>query len=178
MPRPHTESILDVLYMDAKIILRSFQWHQFQAQIRSESMGIFETIGRPESVGLLGHVLCWGPLWTWLGGYARPNHHIISSNRHIRVRVLFSLVIFFEKQTLHRYICGDKSLYINPGPPFLISSTVSISPLESSSWTPLVICFIHTCNYQIACLPFLSCVLRFTCRKSLLGEVNQVLLGW
>ena len=62
MPRPHTESILDVLYMDAKIILRSFQWHQFQAQIRSESMGIFETIGRPESVGLLGHVLCWGPL--------------------------------------------------------------------------------------------------------------------
>ena len=34
---------------------------------------------------LLAHLSCWGPLWTWLGGYARPNHHIISSHRHIRV---------------------------------------------------------------------------------------------
>ena len=42
------------------------------------------------SFGLLAHVSCWGPLWTWLGGYARPNHHIISSHHHIRVRVLFS----------------------------------------------------------------------------------------
>jgi len=31
MPRPHTESILDVLYMDGKIISRSFQWNYFQA---------------------------------------------------------------------------------------------------------------------------------------------------
>ena len=44
------------------------------------------------SFGLLAHVSCWGPLWTWLGGHARPNHHIISSCRHIRVRVLLSLV--------------------------------------------------------------------------------------
>ena len=86
-----------------------------------------------QSFGLLAHVWCWGPLWTWLGGYACPNHHIISSRRHIRVRVLFSLVFSFEKQTLCRCICGDKSLYIDPGPPFLISSTVSISPLELSS---------------------------------------------
>ena len=86
-----------------------------------------------QSFRLLAHVSCWGPLWTWLGGYACPNHHIISSRRHIRVRVLFSLVFSFEKQTLCRCICGDKSLYIDPGPPFLISSTMSISHLESSS---------------------------------------------
>ena len=39
---------------------------------------------------LLAHLSCWGPLWTWLGGYARPNHHIISSCYHTGVRVLFS----------------------------------------------------------------------------------------
>ena len=65
-----------------------------------------------QSFGLLAHVWCWGPLWTWLGGYACPNHHIISSRRHIRVRVLFSLVFSFEEQTLHCCICDDKSLYI------------------------------------------------------------------
>jgi hypothetical protein len=64
------------------------------------------------SFGLLAHVACWGPSWTWLGGYALPNHHIISSHRHIRVRVLFSLVFSFEEQTLYLFICGDKSLYI------------------------------------------------------------------
>ena len=32
-PRSHTESVLDVLYMDGKIISRNFQWHRFQAQI-------------------------------------------------------------------------------------------------------------------------------------------------
>ena len=26
-PRPHTESVFDVLYMDGKIISRSFQWN-------------------------------------------------------------------------------------------------------------------------------------------------------
>ena len=47
------------------------------------------------SFGLLVHVSCWGPLWTWLGGYARPNHHIISSLYHISVRVLFSSSFWF-----------------------------------------------------------------------------------
>jgi len=42
------------------------------------------------SFGLLAQVSSWGPLWTWLWGYARPNHHIISNCRHIRVKVLFS----------------------------------------------------------------------------------------
>ena len=61
MPRSHTESILDVLYMDEKIISRSFQWHRSQAQMHLESMGIVETIERPESVMVLRHHLldCW-----------------------------------------------------------------------------------------------------------------------
>ena len=33
-PKSHTESILDVLYMDGKIISRIFQWHWLQTQIR------------------------------------------------------------------------------------------------------------------------------------------------
>jgi hypothetical protein len=48
VPRPHTESVLDVLYMDGKIISRSFQWHQLQAKIRSESTGILKTRQHPE----------------------------------------------------------------------------------------------------------------------------------
>ena len=42
-PRSHTEFVLDVLYMDGKIISRSFQWHRSQAQIHPESTGIVET---------------------------------------------------------------------------------------------------------------------------------------
>jgi hypothetical protein len=42
-PMSHTESDLDVLYMDGKIISRSFQWNQFQAQIHLESTGIVYT---------------------------------------------------------------------------------------------------------------------------------------
>jgi hypothetical protein len=41
------------------------------------------------SFGMLARVLCWSPLWAWLGGYSRPNPHMISSCQHIRVRVLF-----------------------------------------------------------------------------------------
>ena len=33
MPRPHMESVLDALYMDGKIISRSFQWLWLEAQI-------------------------------------------------------------------------------------------------------------------------------------------------
>ena len=57
MPRPHMESVLDALYMNEKIISRSFQWHRIQAQIHSELMGIVETRGRPESVTVLPHHL-------------------------------------------------------------------------------------------------------------------------
>ena len=61
MPRSYTEPVLDVLYMDGKIISRSFQWHQSQAQILLESTGIIETIGHPESIMVLRHHLlgCW-----------------------------------------------------------------------------------------------------------------------
>ena len=61
MPKSHTESVLDIIYMDGKIISRSFQWLQFEAQIRSESTGVIETRGRPESVIVLRHHLlgCW-----------------------------------------------------------------------------------------------------------------------
>ena len=31
MPWPHTESVLDALYIDGKIISRSFQWNWFEA---------------------------------------------------------------------------------------------------------------------------------------------------
>jgi hypothetical protein len=43
-PMSHTESDLDVIYMDGKIISRSFQCNQFQAQIHLESTGIVCTI--------------------------------------------------------------------------------------------------------------------------------------
>ena len=55
--RLHTESILDALYMDGKIISRIFQWHKFQAQIHLESTGIVKTSERPESVRLPRHNL-------------------------------------------------------------------------------------------------------------------------
>ena len=44
------------------------------------------------SFGLLARVSCWGPWWTWLGGYAHPNTHIIISRRQIRVYVFLVLV--------------------------------------------------------------------------------------
>ena len=56
-PKPHTESVLDALSMDGKIISRRFQWHQFESQIRSQSTGIIETSEHPESVSLPQHNL-------------------------------------------------------------------------------------------------------------------------
>ena len=54
-PQLHTGSDLSELYMVGKIILRRFQWNQFQAQIRPESMGIVRGSWRPESVPVLHH---------------------------------------------------------------------------------------------------------------------------
>ena len=51
------ESVWDAVYMDGKIISRSFQWHWFEAQIRSESTGIVRTSEHPESVRLPRHNL-------------------------------------------------------------------------------------------------------------------------
>ena len=56
-PRSHTVSVLGIIYMDGKIISWSFQWNQSHLKIRSESMGIIETSGHPESVRVLLHRL-------------------------------------------------------------------------------------------------------------------------
>ena len=53
------------------------------------------------SFGLLACVSCWGPWWMWLGGYARPNTHIISSRHHIRVRVLFEFGFLWRNWIIH-----------------------------------------------------------------------------
>ena len=122
-----------------------------------------------------GFVSCWA-LSLSCGHSTLGRPQLINSvAAAIRLGFCLVLVFSFEKQRLIRCNCGDKSFYSDPGPPFLISSTVSISPLESSSRTPLD--SLHSyLQYEIACLHLLACVLRFVCRKSLLGEVNQVVL--
>src|SRR5438132_6382406 len=57
MHRTHTDSVLDVLYMDGKRISWSFQWHRSHIKLPSESTGIVQTSGRPESVMVLRHHL-------------------------------------------------------------------------------------------------------------------------
>jgi len=77
------------------------------------------------SFGLLAHVSCWGPLWMWLGGYACPQHS------YIRVWVLF--ISSFPRETeIDSLQLWRQILFSNPGPPFMISSSVSISPFEPS----------------------------------------------
>src|SRR5690349_3542771 len=56
-PRPHTESVFDVLHIDGKLRRHTFQWRQSRAKILSESTGIIETSGRPESAGAVRHRL-------------------------------------------------------------------------------------------------------------------------
>ena len=48
-PWPHTDSVLDVLYMDGKLRRHVFQRRRSHAKIPSESTGIIETSRRPES---------------------------------------------------------------------------------------------------------------------------------
>ena len=55
--RPGHIRSLDYLYMEGKIISRSFQWCWFEAQIHSQSMGIVETSEHPESVRVSRHNL-------------------------------------------------------------------------------------------------------------------------
>ena len=50
MPRLHTESDLDILYMVRNIISRCFQWQQAQAQIHPDMMWIVQISWRPGSV--------------------------------------------------------------------------------------------------------------------------------
>ena len=109
-------------------------------------------------------------------GGRRPNHHIISSHCHIRVRVLLVLV-FLVKLRLIRCNCDDKSFYSDPGPPLLISSTVSIRPLRIEFLNP----YFDSASYTSAisdCVFILSCLcssIRLQEKPSRRG--NQVVLS-
>jgi hypothetical protein len=99
-PMSHTESDLDVLYMDEKIISRSFQWHRFQAQILPESMEIIYTSWHSEFVPVLQRRL----LVFWAVYRVRPHSGRIQgvlhdprdfiSSCHILVRVWVLLKLF------------------------------------------------------------------------------------
>jgi hypothetical protein len=52
-PRSHTNSVLDVLYMDGKIRGSTFQWNQSHIQIPYESTGNVETMRHIEAVMVL-----------------------------------------------------------------------------------------------------------------------------
>jgi hypothetical protein len=84
----------------------------------------------------------------------------------------------FPLRNKHLYCnCNVESFWVNQGL-FLFFTNVAISPFVIRAWTPYL-SLLHTHpQFQIACLYFLACVLRFACRISLLGEVNQVVLGW
>jgi hypothetical protein len=75
-PRSHTNSILDVLYMDGKLRGSNFQWSQSHIQIPSESTGNVKTMRRTESIT----VLCYHILAPWAMYQVRPNR------AHPRVR--------------------------------------------------------------------------------------------
>jgi hypothetical protein len=68
-PRSHTNSILDVLYMDGKIRGSIFQWNWSHIKIPSEFKGIVETMRRIESV----IVLCYHILAPWAMYQVGPN---------------------------------------------------------------------------------------------------------
>jgi hypothetical protein len=54
-PMMHTDSDIDVLYMDGKIMMRPFQCHWSYLQIRLESSKVAETSQSPETVSVLQH---------------------------------------------------------------------------------------------------------------------------
>jgi hypothetical protein len=59
-PRSHTNSFLDIIYMDGKIRGSPFQWIQSHIQIPSESTGNVEIMRRTESVMVpMGYVSSW-----------------------------------------------------------------------------------------------------------------------
>ena len=105
-----------------------------------------------------------------------PLAHKLSS-RHCRLGFSLVLVFSFEKQRLIRCNCGDKSFYSDPVPPFLISSTVSISLLESSSQTPLW--FASTFIFTISDCVFTSSCLCFSIRlQKKLSRRDQSSCAW
>ena len=110
------------------------------------------------SFGLLAHVSCWGPLWTWLGGYACPNPHIISICCHIRVRVLFEF----------SFPCETKSFIVTVRLVFLQWSKASSSCSPQLCRLVLLnwelephshVLFIHIYNFRLRLYPF--CTTRY-----------------
>jgi hypothetical protein len=115
----HTESDLDVLYMDGKIISRILQWHQFQVQIQTESTGIVCTSWHPESVPVLRRRLL--VFWAVYRVKAHSGHvqgvlhdprNFISSC-HILVRVWVLLKLFCQEQFADRPVCETPTRVIN-----------------------------------------------------------------
>jgi hypothetical protein len=115
----HTESDLGVLYMDGKIISRSFQWHRFQAQIQPESTGIVCITWHPESVPVLRRRL----LVFWavyrvrahsgrIQGVLHDPRDFISSC-HILVRVWVLLKLFSQEQFTDRPVCETPTRVLN-----------------------------------------------------------------
>jgi hypothetical protein len=60
-PRSHTNSVLEILYMEGKLRGSIFQWNQSHIQIPSESAENVKTMRRTESVT----VLCYHNLAPW-----------------------------------------------------------------------------------------------------------------
>ena len=122
-------SLFSMLFIWMEIISRSFQWHQFEGQIRSKSTGIVETSEHPESVRLPRHNLLGRSPMYRLGahrGISRGVIHDLKLIYSVAATTLglgfcLVLVFSFEKQRLHRCIYGDKSLYFDPRHLFLLS---------------------------------------------------------
>jgi hypothetical protein len=68
-PRSHTNSILDVLYMDGNIRGSNFQWNRSHIQISFGSTGNVETMRCTESVMML----CYHILFPWAMYQVGPN---------------------------------------------------------------------------------------------------------
>ena len=115
---------------------------------------------RLESVTVLRHYLlaCWAVsrvsswdpliLWIWLGGYARPNPHIISSRHHIRVMVLFKFSFYRKTESF----IGTGSI----SPFTVIQGSHSCSTplwrlvLLCLKLEPHIhLCFINICNFRL-----------------------------
>ena len=134
-PRPHTESVLDALYMDGKIISRSFQWKLFEAQIHSELTGIVEKIERTESVRLPQHnLLGRSPVYR-LGahrGVSRGGIHDLNLIYSVAAGTLGLEVLFRSdfpsRNCLLHCNCDDKSFCCESGPSFLFFTTAAFSP--------------------------------------------------
>jgi hypothetical protein len=127
-------------------------------------------------------------LWVLSPGWRHPHlvalnprtsflRYKLSSSHNIRVWVLFSSNFLSRNRSLSLWL-WRQALLLWIRAPFLFYTTVAISPLMIRAWTPSCsLLHIHL-QFQIVSLPFLAGVLWFACRESLLGKVNQVVLGW